>query len=71
MSGFLTILQDIEAVEKTISYLDKVLFDYLPILPTGTCILAGLSAQGPVIVDIDGIIQENEPRSDKISLVNS
>lgn len=63
--------KDIEAVEKTISYLDKVSFEYLPILPTGTCILAGLSAQVPVIIDIDGITQENEPRSDTISLVNS
>lgn len=34
--------RDIEAVEKTISYLDRVSFEYLPILPTGTCILAGV-----------------------------
>lgn len=46
---------DILAVEKTISYLDKVSFDYLPILPTGTCILAGLLAQVPVVVDIGKI----------------
>ncbi len=44
--------KDIEAVRKTISYLDRVSFDYLPILPTGTCILAGLLAQVPVVVDI-------------------
>jgi hypothetical protein len=33
--------EDIRAVEKTISYLDRVSFEYLPILPTGTCIFAG------------------------------
>lgn len=47
--------KDILAVEKTISYLDKVSFDYLPIMPTGTCIFTGLTAQVPVIVDIGEI----------------
>lgn len=49
--------KDIEAIEKTVAYLDKVSFDSLSILPTGTCVLAGLVAQIPVIVDI-GIIDE-------------
>lgn len=53
--------RDIQAVERTISYLDKVSFDALPILPTGSCVLAGLSAQVPVIINIDPIPKENEP----------
>lgn len=53
--------RDIQAVERTISYLDKVSFEALPILPTGTCVLAGLSAQVPVIIKIDPISKENEP----------
>jgi DNA helicase HerA-like ATPase len=53
--------RDIQAVERTISYLDKVSFDALPILPTGSCVLAGLSAQVPVIINIDEIPVENEP----------
>jgi len=60
---------DIKAVEKTISYLDKVSFDYLPILPTGTCILAGLLAQIPVVVDIGGIPTDNEPKNKTMTLV--
>lgn len=56
--------RDIEAVEKSISYLDKVSFEYLPILPTGTCILAGLLAQVPVVIDIEEIEKrEYEPRN--------
>lgn len=47
--------KDIEAIEKTVSYLDKVSFESIPILPQGTCVLAGLSAQLPVIVKIDQI----------------
>lgn len=54
---------DIIAVEKTISYLDKLSFEYLPILPTGTCILAGLSAQVPVVVDIASIEEDSEPNN--------
>lgn len=58
--------RDIQAVERTISYLDKVSFDSLPILPTGTCIFAGLSAQVPVIVKIDKIEDEYEPNNKTI-----
>lgn len=54
---------DILAIEKTISYLDKLSFEYLPILPTGTCILAGLAAQVPVVIDIGKIDDENEPNN--------
>lgn len=59
---------DIYAVEKTISYLDKVSFGYLPILPTGTCILAGLLAQIPVVVDIGQIPKANEPKNKTMTL---
>lgn len=62
---------DIIAVEKTISYLDKLSFEYLPILPTGTCILAGLSAQVPVVIDIGAIDKEFEPNNKTRSLIAS
>ena len=62
---------DILAVEKTISYLDKVSFEYLPILPTGTCIFAGLSAQVPVVIDIGKIEDGYEPKSETIKLIDN
>ncbi len=55
--------KDIEAVERTISYLDKLSFESLPILPTGTCILAGLSAKLPVIVEMNELEEEFQPNS--------
>lgn len=58
--------KDIEAVERTISYLDKVSFDTLPILPTGSCVLAGLCAQLPVIIDVDKIEEGKEPHNETI-----
>lgn len=63
--------KDIEAVEKTISYLDKVSFESLPILPTGSCIFAGLAAQVPVMVDIGKIGDGHEPKSDTIKLTDN
>lgn len=58
--------KDIQAVERTISYLDKVSFDALPILPTGTCVFAGLSAHVPVVVEIERIDNKFEPRNKTI-----
>lgn len=63
--------EDIKAIEKTVSYLDKVSFEYLPILPTGTCILAGLTATVPVVIDIDEIIpSKHEPKNKTMTLVD-
>lgn len=62
--------KDIEAVERTISYLDRVSFDALPILPTGSCILAGLAAQVPVIVQMDKIDDTYEPYNKTIKLTD-
>lgn len=62
--------RDIEAVEKTISYLDKVSFEYLPILPTGTCILAGILTNMPILVDINPIDDKQcEPNNKTIDIV--
>ena len=62
---------DIIAVEKTISYLDKVSFESLPILPTGTCVIAGQCIQVPVMVDISEIDKEFEPDNKTIKLVEN
>jgi len=63
--------RDIEAVGRTISYLDRVSHESLPILPTGTCVLAGLTAQVPVIVCIDEIEKKHEPDNKTINLLDN
>ena len=61
---------DLQAVEKTIAYLDKVSADSIPNLPTGVCIMAGLFAQIPVVVSVDVIENlENQPQSQNINLI--
>lgn len=54
---------DIHAVEKAVAYLDKVSFDSLPIQPTGTCILSGISAQIPIVLDVDRLPKKYEPNN--------
>lgn len=62
--------KDIEAIEKTVSYLDKVSFESLPILPTGTCIIAGLAAKLPVVVKMNELDEEFQPNSQTIKLTD-
>ena len=63
---------DLLAVEKTIAYLDKVSADSIPNLATGTCILAGLIAQIPVVMKVSPIEEEKyEPQSQNINLIEN
>lgn len=62
--------KDIEAIGRTVSYLDKISFDSLSILPQGGCILAGLSADLPVVMKIDKLPEENKPHNETIVLTS-
>ena len=68
--GWVVLNSTFKAVERTVSYLDKVSFESLPILPTGTCIFAGLLANVPVVVDIGKIDEKYEPRNKTMTLVD-
>lgn len=61
---------DIEQVNNTISYLDKVSVESLPILSTGVCVVAGQLADMPVVVKIDRIEDENKPDNETLDVVN-
>lgn len=60
---------DIEMVNRTISYLDKVSVESLPILSTGVCVVAGQLAEMPIVVQIDKIENENKPLNETIDVV--
>ena len=60
---------DIEQVNNTISYLDKVSVESLPILSTGVCVVAGQLADMPVVVKIDRIEDENKPDNETLNVV--
>lgn len=61
---------DVQAIEKAVAYLDRVSFEQLPILPRGACVLAGVSAQVPVIVKIDELPPACEPNSRTMSVTD-
>ena len=61
---------DIKAIERTVSYLDQVSFDSMSILPRGTCIFAGLSAQVPVVIEVDSLEAKYSPISQTMTLVD-
>ena len=60
---------DIEQVNNTISYLDKVSIDSLPILSTGVCVVAGQMADMPVVVKIDQIEDEHKPDNETLDVI--
>lgn len=62
---------DIRAIEKAVSYLDKVSFESLPILPTGTCILSGVAAQIPVMVTVGELQPQFAPNSRTMSIAKA
>lgn len=60
---------DIQAIEKTVAYLDKLSFQSIPILSVGSCFVAGLASDIPVEVDIDFLQDEKQrPMSETINL---
>lgn len=62
---------DIRAVEKAVAYLDRVSFESLPILPTGVSVLAGVSAQVPVMMKVSELAPEYAPNSRTMSVSQS
>ena len=60
---------DIDQVNNTISYLDKVSVESLPILATGVCVVAGQLADMPVVVKIDRIEDENKPDNETLDVI--
>lgn len=62
--------KDLEMVEKSISYLDKLSVEALSILPTGACVLSGVIAQMPIIIQIDRIEERYKPYNETINLLS-
>ena len=57
-------------INRTISYLDKVSVESLPILSTGVCVVAGQLAEMPIVVQIDKIEDMNKPLNETINVVS-
>lgn len=60
--------RDIEQVNNTISYLDKVSVESLPILGTGVCVVAGQLAEMPLVLQIDKIEDDFKPNNETLDI---
>lgn len=63
--------RDLEMVEKAIAYLDKISIESLPILPAGACVLSGIIADLPLILQVDRLSEAEQPESQTIALTES
>lgn len=63
--------RDLEMVEKAISYLDKLSVETLPILPAGACVLSGVIADLPIIVQVEKLDDIIAPQSQTIELTDA
>jgi len=59
-----------DAREKAIAYLDKISLESLPILPAGACVLSGIIADLPLILQVDRLGKEEQPESQTIALTS-
>lgn len=60
--------KDLEMIEKAVSYLDKLSFETLPILPVGACVLSGIIADLPIVIQVDKLDKSVQPKSETMSL---
>lgn len=61
---------DINAIHKTVAYLDKLSFESIPILSTWSCFFAWLATNLPVKVNIKELDKINKPDSWTVTLEN-
>lgn len=62
--------EDIDKVGKTISFLDKVSQESLPILSTGVCVIAGQLVEMPIVVQINLIEEKYKPLNETMDIVS-
>lgn len=62
--------EDIEKIGQTISFLDRVSKESLPILSTGVCVIAGQLVEMPIVVQINQIENANKPNNETIDVVS-
>ncbi|HEX4059310.1 MAG TPA: ATP-binding protein [Galbitalea sp.] len=46
-------VRDIDAIERLVPYLDRVSFEQIPLLATGTCVVTGLMVERPLVTSIE------------------
>lgn len=55
--------QDLRAITNSVSYIDKLTYESIPTLPTGTCIFSGTASRRPIVVNVRELAEELQPKS--------
>jgi len=59
--------KDLAAIQKAVSYMDKVSFDKIPNLPVGVAFFSGVATNMPLEIKIDRIPENISPKNDTFS----
>lgn len=60
--------EDIKAIARSVAFLDGASFEMIPILSQGGCIFTGTASNFPVLVKIDKLEDEFQPKSHDVNL---
>ena len=62
---------DLKSISSAVSYIDRVMQDSIPTLPTGTCIFSGVATQMPLKINVRELEEHRQPRSEtrKFSII--
>ena len=60
--------KDLQAIERAVSYIDRLSFDSIPVLATGSCVVSGVAFNRPLVIDVDQITAAEAPTSDTIDV---
>lgn len=55
---------DLKTIASTVSYIDRVMQESIPTLPTGTCIFSGVATQMPMKLNVRELEDHRKPKSD-------
>lgn len=55
---------DLKTISTAVSYIDRVMQDSIPTLPTGTCIFSGVATQMPLKINVRELDLHKQPKSE-------
>lgn len=61
---------DLKAIAKSVSYIDKISEESIPTLPVGTCIFSGIATQMPLKICVAELPKESQPKSNTIKFAD-
>jgi uncharacterized protein len=55
---------DLKTISSAVSYIDRVMQDSIPTLPTGTCIFSGVATQMPLKINVRELEEHRQPKNE-------